>query len=436
MALFDRNENDKFRYNRYAVHSKIVPKDGNEENTIDISEAISEVRILKDYDRQVFPYYRVTAAISTDKAAKIQEIWQDAKLYMTLIRFVGNENRSTSPSDETDTGDKYIEDVEFKIMVCDGAPANRANSQPNELSNSVQSVLFHMEILPVNAIGMNKKINSSAYHEITISELAASLTSDNAPEGDYHFYMSPTDNTKRYESIFVPSLQYTKALRYIDSVYGLYKGKLILFLDVTEGYILSSAKTVVRQNPEPKSVTLQFIKSELKSEDSSELGSCYEEGKRNFILRTSKRITAAFDGPAQNEVVGGVIKLVNNSFDSIIGSSLMDMLFGFMKASGAADAVKKNLSWQAFDNPLISNRLNVAAHERFSPAYLQFADCDLKAFNPLLEWELVAESDQSKSVEGSWRIQAMEAVLIKAPGTRETCSVDVSVIILPAATSE
>ena len=66
------------------------------------------------------------------------------------------------------------------------------------------------------------------------------------------------------------------------------------------------------------------------------------------------------------------------------------------------------------------------------PAAVSFSACDLRAFSPNLQWTLVTDSQTSEAMEGQWRLRATEFLMRKAPGTNESCAVEVMVEIVPA----
>ena len=423
---------DQFKHHRYGLLAKIIPKDGTEEDTIEIGDAITELRLMKHYDEQVFPYYCITAAVSTDVASKIQACWRDARLYLTVSKFQTNGDVDEGETEELDTGDDYIKDAEFQIMVCDGAPPHVPSGQENELATKVPSVVFRMELAPVIALGINKKINNGAYHDLTISEFIAVLTADNVPDAqDYQFIMAPSDNKKRYESIFCPPLNYVPALRHLDRVYGMYAGKMTVFLDVDRGYILSSTKsTVADPESDPTTVMLEVLSPEEASADAFGTGSAYDEEKLVFRMRTAQRIQATIDGPARREVGGEHIKLVRSTPDERVGSSCKKLLIDDLGT--LTGQMKEAVAWQTYDNELTVEKMRVEAREQYAPALIQFTACDLAAFQPTPQWLLVTEVERTQPLEGAWRIKAMEAVLSKAPGTNETASVVVSAMIVPS----
>jgi hypothetical protein len=425
-----RRDTGKFKSYRYGIQADLVPKGGKEEDVIRLGPATSELRLMKHYDEQVFPYFRLTVAVSVEDATKIQSCWRNGRLYITLKEYLADTGDESGNAD--DTGRFYLKNGEFRIMVCDGSPAHVPDGEYNEMARNLPSILFRMELIPVLALGMNKAINNGAYHEVTTADLVALLTAQNAPkDSGYELAMSPGDNDRVYESIFCPPLNYVQALRHIDRVYGLYKGRLQIFLDVDRGYILSSTKLTERGPKDPTTVFLEVMSPEEASPNSSGAGSAYEEDSLAFRLRTAQRIEATFDGPVRREVSGDSVKLVWETMEERVNSEIKDIQ---VDSVGTEEKeLKERVLWQKYDNKLTPERVKIDARERYAPATVRFRDCDLQAFGPTIQWMLVSELKRTGPMEGVWRISAMEAVLTKAPGTDETANVEVAAMILPSA---
>lgn len=423
---------EKFDHYRYGVEVRLIPKGGDEEDTILLTEALTELRIIKHYDEQVMPYFRMNVAVSVDEAHRIVNSWRDGKVYLTMktMRALKGEKANEEVVAEN-TGEDYLKNGELRILVCDGAPPHVPTGQNNDLARQVPSVQFAMELAPSVPLDINKTINNGAFHEVTIGELTALLAADCMPDGkpDYKFVMSPPDNTKRYESIFVPPLNFVPAVRHIDSVYGLYSGKLSVFMDVDRAFILSSTKASSAAPTEPKMVMLESKSPEEGGPDSAGTGSFYDPETLTFRLRTSQRITAAVDGPANRESVGESIKLVRSTIDERTGSNCKNLTTDDKPAEGKK---KERVAWQCYDNPLTADRLKIEARENYAPAAVSFSACDLRAFSPNLQWTLVTDSQTSEAMEGQWRLRATEFLMRKAPGTNESCAVEVMAEIVPA----
>ena len=428
-----------FEQIRYGVEVKLIPKDGKEEDTIFLTDSVAELRIIKSYDDTFMPYYRLSAAISVNQAERIQAAWRTGKLYITMkkIKAIKGENGPDTGQRMEDTGQTYIKNGEFRILVCDGAPPHAPTGQSNELVRDVPSVLYAMELAPTIPLDMNKGICNSAFHDVTTAELVASVASDALPpeySSQYKFVMSPPDNKKRYETIFIPPQNFVPTVRHVDRVYGLYAGKMSIFLDVDRGYILSSTKATGGGPKDPASVIFEVMPPNEGNPERLPTGSAYDQDTRTFRVRTNQRIAAAIDGPAMREVNGESIKLVRSTTDERSGSNCKSLSTDYMP--NILGKKKEVVAWQKFDNPLTADRMKIQAREQYAPSTVTFSDCDLRAFDPNLQWTLLTEAEQLAPMEGQWRLKATEFVLTKAPGTTEPCAVEVMARLVPAVSTD
>ena len=426
-----KHNSDQFKMHRYSVNARLIPKGGKEADMIDLSEGVMEIRIIKDFDAQVFPYYRIVVGVSVAEASKIQECWREARVYLTLHHFYAS--RKGEQMVDVDALDDYIKDVEFQIMTMDGAPTNVPTQQAGSQPQNAPSVQLSMELSPVLALGVNKGINNGAYHDASVGDLIALLTQRNRPAAKtYKFYMATPDNPKRYESVMIPPRSYIQAIRYLDEVHGLYRGKLNVFLDADAGYIMSSEKAIAPPAGKPATVMLEMMDAS-KAAPHFMTGSGMDDVAKVYRLRTAQRISVDVAGPARKEVNGERIKIVRATQSERTGSECSSLMSD--KKTGS-EKPKERVVWLGYDNPLTADRIQLASRENYAPAMLSFESVDLASLSPCLQWTLVASDEAMRSVEGRWRMQAVEIILTKRPMSKEPCSNQVMVRLVPASSFE
>ena len=424
------SEINKFEHSRYRIKARLVPNGASsEEEELDIGKAVSELFIYKNYDEQAFPYYRLTAMLSKVVAARIYECWRDAKMYITLTRYIAVNDDQTN---EEFTGDYYNNSIEFRIMVINGVPPPVQDGVQDDMAAARETLSVVLELAPSIPLEINRRILNGAFHDLKIIDLIASLTSANKPKSDYRFLLSTTDNMKVYETIFLPPLNYVASLRHLDRVYGMYAGKLVVFLDLKFGYILSSTKITVANGEVATTTAVQHMaQSEAAMNNTGSGGSWFDYDSTTHHLRTFFPLQIAVDGPARKEVGGEQIKLVNMSTEEHAGSVCKRLDADSVTPKEAGNS-KERVVWQRYDNPLVVEKLRVESRESYAPQVLMFSSCDLEAFQPNLQWIITSNVETNKMFEGAWRISAMEAVLRKAPSTDETASVEVKCVVVPS----
>ena len=416
----------KFKHTRYMITASIIPKNSQDEKeSIVLDEAISELLIFKHYDAQSFPYFKLTVSVSKMIAERISASWRDSTLFITMTRFIAEQKDGVGAVFEKEDS-RYLEKIEFRIMTCNGTEPQRIENG-DEISATIPSITFIMELAPKKAFDINKGINNGTFQNTKVIDVIAFITQNNAPESGYKFLLAPSDNQRVYESLLLPPKNYVPAIRHLDVAHGLYGGTLTVFLDVDIGYILSSTKTTIENDKSPTTVVLEVLPANEASADNSGIGSAFDPETRAFTIRSFQPITARIDGLARREVAGEHIKLVQLSNEERLGS---DCKYLSVDEKGS-DIKKEAVVWQKYDNSLAAEKMRVKAREDYAPQVLTFMNCDLKIFAPNLQWILLTSVESSEKFEGAWRCQSFEARLNKPVGTVSSFSVSVNAMIVP-----
>ena len=170
---------DQFKIHRYKAKVLYIPKNAKPEDVIDLSRNLVTLRIVKDFDTQVMPYYRIELGLSTTQVRTIQQGWKEATLNITLShRYI--KDTSVKNSEEYDTLEDYLTDAQFKIMVVDNSP-NAQSAEQDGVANSIPMVMYQMELCAIAPLDINKRLNNSAYHGCTTTDIVASLTDKSRP---------------------------------------------------------------------------------------------------------------------------------------------------------------------------------------------------------------------------------------------------------------
>ena len=420
-----------FHVYRYDVRARLVPKGGQQADEIDLSQFLTELRVVKDYDAHVLPYYRLTSRVSASDLRRVQDAWREGKLYLTVRKLRAPEGAESHASREpVDADEPYLTDAEFQVMTMDGTPFPSATEQVSDSPDNAPTVDAHMELSPTAALAFGKKLLNGVWHGVGIGDVVAALVAQSVPAGvPYKFYLAPPDNGRTYESLLLPPHNFSQAVRYLDEVHGLYEGVPQVFLDADAGYVTSSAKTIAPKPGKPARVVIEVAPSSQGGPDYAS-GSGFDPDALAYRLRTGQMPHVDLAGPANKEIAGERVKLVGTSQRDRAGSDCRTVTADGQTLS---DTPKERVRWQGYDNPLTGARMKVLARESYSPATVTFDSPDLAAFSPLLPWTLVAGDDRQRALEGDWRLRASEFVLSRTPGgAQSTASARVAVRIAPA----
>lgn len=427
-------DSDQFHVYRYGVSIRYIPPKAGEDEEINLGRHHTELRVVKDYDAQVMPYFRLHAVLSQRDVQRIRETWKEGRLFITIAKF--RVDRGDEKDAEVDTGEFVMKDEEFKIMLGDMTPATTRMDDAGTQAMQLPTVEFPMEIAPILPLAINKAVSPEVFHDVTINDVVVSLIERHAPRGaDYKFAMSPSDNPRRYETLMIPPLNFTQAMRYVDDVYGIYKGRLSVFMDTHRAYVTSSTK--VTKNPpsiKATAVSLEVISAQAAGEAAAS-GSGFDAESRVIRLRTSSKVEVDASGPARSEVDGKSIQLVNTSFETNTeldcGSWAVDEEND--KTGAASDEERKRkVFWQNYDNPLTGDRMKILARENYAPAVVQADGFDVAALEPTLLWRLLTSNDSTAVIEGNWKLRAAELVFTKQKDSGSTSSLQAMLKLVPA----
>jgi hypothetical protein len=427
--MTDINRNlEQFKTYKYPVTARLIPKGGQQADELDLSQGVSGVRILKDYDKHVLPYISLSLLLSTDELDKLQKNWRDGKLYLTI-------GKSTVPvgpgsSDEVDTGQPYMTDCEFQIMTMPSSPSTVPSGQISDQARSTQRMGVMLEVIPTTALSINKKLNGGAYHGATTTDMVSHLVQQNAPQKPgYAFHMAPHDNDRVHESVVLPPMSFSKAIQYLDEVHGIYGGTTHVFLDHDHAVITSSAKTIGAPAGAPQRIAIECGNA---ASGTPELtgGSGFDPAALVHRLRTAQILGISVQGPANQENNGENVKLVGSNLREQTGSDCQMLTPSGTPLSGTP---KEKIVWQGYDNPLMAQKMSTRARERYAPAMVSFQGADLAAFDPKLPLTVQAGDPAQQASEGNWRLAACEFVLTRQANSKGSCSASVAVRVTPAA---
>jgi hypothetical protein len=423
-TVMPRNLN-LFSSYRYPVSASLVPQGGTEATALVLDASVTGVRILKDYDRHIYPYYAISLLLSVNDYRTLQSIWRTGLLYLTI-------GKNTLPiggatNNETVGPVPYLDNVELQVLTAPSTPDGIPDQQDDAQALTTQRIGAQIECVPTSSMAVNKSLNDTSYHGAAPTDMVAHLASKNAPQG-YMFSMAPADNLAQIETAHLPPLHFADAVRYVDEVHGLYTGNLHVFLDHDQGYILSSTKTIAPPQGKPTLVTLQL--GNLPSATSElTVGSGYDPSSMSILLRTSTPIDLDLKGPASQESDGEVLKLVNSSQNAPFSSDIQDVTASGQTLSATP---KQRVLWQGYDNPMSASKIAASTRENYAPTSLVFYDVDLDAFQVTLPWTLQVGQQSQAPVAGDWRLSAVEILLTRAAATIGSCSCQVLARIRPS----
>lgn len=421
----------------YAIRSTIIPAGGQEADAIDVGDLVTELRIVKDFDGASMPYFRMTVGVSRAVADRIRACWRSAKLTLTVSRrVVPRDGEGIRP---IDAFHDILDNVEFRILetsLDNPPPAPPESAAPTDEATEATAYLGTLELVPAVSLAINRAVLGGAYHNTTVANLVALLCKRVRPSAPgYKMWFMPPDNERTYESLVLPPLSFVQSLKTVDRVYGLYKGKLTVFLDYDALYVLNSARSIQPGPKDPQMVVLE-VRPQQTQTPGTTYGSAYDEESRTHRLRHFGPVDLRVEGPGARESEGGHVRLVRATHRERTGTNCKDIFPEIAQFLPGGDATTKKMRvlWQTYDNELTADRMRLEARERYAELRVQLDSPNLAALSPVLQWRVEAEGDaQRQELEGYWRLSGVEISLTQSPKSDEPADAVVLARLRPVA---
>lgn len=328
------SDTDKYREYKYKIDELIILIDGEENKSLP-PERISSMSIIHDYERNIFPIFKISIILESDIYYRILENKNKVKFKLRIqkyYRIIGNEEKSLYKDYINGLYDLILDDDDYDKMSAFKKEAKKSDYQniteknENELfdvDNPIEFFLFRSDIIKkskkqINTILQNATVTDAIAYAATISKLNNIL-------------MSPSDNTTVYDRIVIPQMEMFKSIQFIDTYYGLYKKGSIIYFDFSTIYILSydGKCTAYRENESQDSTILIPEKSSRYSSDPCSVKKLKDN--TSYIICDSNDIgirneSISFDAYASNDATfvdsyTGEINTTNSTAATKGGSS-------------------------------------------------------------------------------------------------------------------
>lgn len=284
----------------YTITKLIVKRTGYED-FIGSMMRVQSLYIEKDYDNDIMPIVMLQMSMPEHIYKSIATNPSGATFVMTIVSEINNEGKRESRS--------VFIDGEFSVSMEDITPhvnehlyektrerdmEGDGGGTISDMHNFYTFVLQKKDNLRSSKTVINQVLCSSNM----LNAVAASLTL----AGVKKVLMSQPDNRTNYTELILLPLQLIQELKYLNTMYGLYKQGALIFFDFNMLYILRKcANTNTFQTNEPKEVT--FIVDDSDSNNVLLNGSCIENNlgyvsvsQDGFILRSGSHTVAQYTG--------------------------------------------------------------------------------------------------------------------------------------------
>jgi hypothetical protein len=214
----------------YLIEGKVLM--GAEEEPLLLDGMIRSLEIVSDYDRAVFPLLRLHTKLSYDLFYKIQQD-DNVRFSLTIKKFT----QSQVEKKDTTTYTYFIKDMVFIPLDKEKTPVNVPQDEtllPDTLPMLNATFLLLCEDDLRNNRGLVNTVLTSVDMESSIMYLTKRFSSK-------PIIFEKPDNDRVYSQVIFPPNNLIRSIKYLDSIYGVYKKGLRLFFDLTGYYIMNKS---------------------------------------------------------------------------------------------------------------------------------------------------------------------------------------------------
>lgn len=305
---------------KYKLEKFTITIGDNKPFEVDTKRVIS-MRIEKDYDNYIFPYFEVDVDIPNSILRKIRRNNEDVRAFLDIQ---GGFSEASPDSVDDDTNIIWKSWVSSNFYVFTDDSTSNVN---DTLDETIEKELDEVDKYGATDMGTAYLLLYNESYLFSLREIVNDVL-QNASSLDAitfilnksktkHVLCSPPDNTTKYSQLIIPPRTAAENIEYFANNYALYKRGAIVFFDWDRGYILEKYHTCTAwETNETKQIYLSGY-SNLSIGKSQETG-CYKDksGKCVINIQTSK---LKFSTPSltADQISGTNIVTINSTTGAI-----------------------------------------------------------------------------------------------------------------------
>lgn len=281
------------------------------------TDRIVSINILDDYETNVFPVFKVEMILESSIYYKIMKSKNDVQFHLRIQKYYNLNDSSTQSLARdviNDTFDLILDDDNSDLIASQRQLENKYDfkyikqddtNNPSKVDNDIEFYLFKSKTVK----GLQKNINK-IFTSCTISDVLSYLLSYADVK---NILMSSPHNLTKYNSFIIPPLSCIKALRFIDTFYGIYKTGSMIYFGLDYSYILSyEGKCTAYKKNEIKNTAIIIPKQS--GSHTTECCTLYKgvNSNTNYVVGDYRTISIRNDSISNDIISANSIKLVDN----------------------------------------------------------------------------------------------------------------------------
>ena len=283
----------------------------NQVSTIVLTKYVDEINIKCDYLKSVYPIFVVNMSIPESSLNILRD--QKLDLFLRIFRNITEESEDEETGLEEMVADKII--FETTLQMFDNPVITKYTKQDEEETEeseedsdntAEQFFKYQVSAIPTDDLKFNNNIINDIFEDSTVSEALVSVLSNNF-SGE--IYLQEPTNTKKYNHIIIPPMNFIPAIKYLQEYYSAYDNDINIFFDNKKMFIYDA------RNKEIDSENTLTIEVKPKNDNSDTLNYTipYIDDKENVLIYLSNEPVYSVTADFKNNMIGGTT--IYNSYD-------------------------------------------------------------------------------------------------------------------------
>lgn len=368
--------------------------------------------IEDDYEENIHPLFKVQLVMSDNLYYYILAHKNDCTLHLRIESYYITNKQTNDRMDKTykayqSAYRKFIDETFDIIEDADDADMNRALKKSEAKSNFKKIIKEDEEFFKKNSqnkiefylfknVDGGRRIVGEVLKNANITDAIAYLMT---VAGRNDVYMTQPDNVKVYRQLLIPHTSVIKALRFLDTYYGIYrKGSMIWFGFKYTWILPYEAPCSVWRRREIKNVSLMIPKG-VGSIFSNKFGMMkrVKDNSHIYVVGNGKTMGITNDSIANDYIKGNDIKVVD-SYSGLVKT-------GKSKAKSKNNTNHYKVVINHTENRYIDSMYISQTQAKSTVVKIRLANIDANAFTPNKCYSLIFEdSEYRKKYSGRYII--------------------------------
>lgn len=353
-------------------------------------EALSDIQIIKDFDKSFFPIFKTVLALDPQTYFKIIDNKTEVRFRIRLEYYKYKENTPLAHTTKLIFNDIFTAFIDEDTPSLDPKLMRAAKEKEltrkdgkvlNSFGSSIELYLFKEETL-----NSSKKVINKVISKGTMTDAVAYLLSKS---GVKNVLMDIFDNKSSYEEIILPPFTILGNLTYLEKQYGFYNTYATMFFDFDTAYIVDRTnKCTAYKKNEQKRIILNISAEATKTGFYS--GTAEERDSYTIII-TRGSVAFANDTISQDQIQGTNVM----SIDSMNGDSTEIKTSTVNRGDGGMKVLVNK-----YGNKYLESCEKYDKEENSMTAAVDVVDFDMSFITPNKEYSFVFEDNALNKTRG------------------------------------